>query len=187
MIENLLSNGLQALVPLLIAVGLSQPGQADAQRSFTPEFNARVIHVDDGDTLVAMRADGQKTKVRLANIDAPESDHGRCRPGQPFAEKSTQALKRLVHGKTVAFVCSTLDQYERHICDVHIAETTANRELARQGLAWANRARPSYLRDERVAEAEREAQANARGLWSAPGAVAPWQWRRQEWSKACPG
>lgn len=187
MIENLLSTGLQSLLTLLVAAGMSQPGQAEAQRTFTPEFTARVIHVDDGDTLVAMRADGQKTKVRLANIDAPETDHGRCKPGQPFAEKSSQALKRLVHGKTVDFVCSTLDQYERHICDVRVGETTANRELARQGMAWANRARPAYLRDHGVADAEREARAGGRGLWNDPGAVAPWQWRREEWNKSCQG
>lgn len=187
MIENLLSNGLQTLLTLVVAAGMSQPGQADAQRTFTPEFSARVIHVDDGDTLVALRADGQKTTVRLANIDAPETDHGRCRPGQPFSEKSSQALKRLAHGKTAEFVCTTLDQYDRHICDVRLGDTTANRELVRQGLAWANRARPSYLRDAGVVEAEREAQAARRGVWSDPASVAPWQWRREEWSKACKG
>ena len=44
--------------------------------------DVKVIHVDDGDTLVVLTPDRQKLKVRLANIDAPESSHGRCRPGQ---------------------------------------------------------------------------------------------------------
>lgn len=187
MIKSIVLTGIQLIPMLLVAANLFLPGQVMAQRNFTSEFTARVIHVDDGDTLVAMPSDGQRVKVRLANIDAPEADHGRCKPGQPFSEKSTQALKRLVHGKTLTFTCSTLDKYERHICDVRIGETTANRELARQGMAWANRARPSYLRDHGVADAERDARGAGRGLWSFPGSVAPWKWRREEWKRSCKG
>jgi endonuclease YncB( thermonuclease family) len=185
MVKNQLPKSLRALMVLVVAAAMAKHGVANGQRVLTPEFSARVIHVNDGDTLVALRANGQKIKVRLANIDAPETDHGRCRPGQPFSEKSSQALKRLVHGKTTEFVCSTLDQYDRHICDVVLNNTTANRELVRQGLAWANRARPSYLRDSGVVDAEREAQVARRGLWTDPASIAPWQWRREEWRKAC--
>lgn len=185
--ENIFNSALQALLPLLVAIGVTAPGVANAQRTFTPEFTALVVHVDDGDTLVALRADGQKTKVRLANIDAPEKEHGRCKPGQPFSEKATQALKMLVHGKTVDFVCSTLDQYDRHICDVQTGATTANRELVRQGVAWANRARPSYLRDQEVVEAEEQAKAAGKGIWSDPRSVEPWTWRREVWTKTCQG
>ena len=187
MFKSIVLTGIQSLLMLFIAASMFLPGQVMAQRSFTSEFIARVIHVDDGDTLVAMPSNGQKVKVRLANVDAPEADHGRCKPGQPFAEKSTQTLKRLVHGNTVKFTCSTLDRYDRHICDVRIGETTASRELARQGMAWANRARPSYLRDDGVADAERDARSAGRGLWAVSGAVAPWQWRREEWNRSCKG
>jgi micrococcal nuclease len=186
MARNQLLKSFRALMVLVVAAAMAH-GVANAQRVLTPAFTALVIHVDDGDTLVALRADGQKIKVRLANIDAPETDHGRCRPGQPFSQKSSMALKNLVHGKMAEFTCTTLDQYDRHICDVGLNNTTANRELVRQGLAWANRARPSYLRDAGVVDAEREAQVARRGLWSDPASVAPWQWRRQEWNKACRG
>lgn len=186
MLESLLTNGLQLALQVIATLVLLVPSQASAQRMFTPEFTARVVHVDDGDTVVAMLADGQKTKVRLANIDAPEAGHGRCRPGQPFAEKSTQALKSLVHGQQVRFVCTTLDHYDRHICDVHVEGTTANREMARMGMAWANRARAAYLKDQEVAEAERQARAAGRGIWGDPRSVEPWTWRRQAWGQ-CTG
>lgn len=185
--EYIINTALQALLPLLIAAGVTAPGVASAQRTFTPEFTALVVHVDDGDTLVALRADGQKTKVRLANIDAPEKEHGRCKPGQPFSEKSSLALKQLVQGKTVSFACTTLDRFDRHICDVQTGSTTANRELVRQGLAWANRSQPSYLRDQEVVEAEMQAKSSNRGIWSDPRSVEPWIWRREAWNKTCQG
>lgn len=186
MLTNQLSRGLPMTLWLIAALGLATPAQTMAQRTFSPEFTARVIHVDDGDTVVAMTPDGQKTKVRLANVDAPEADHGRCRPGQPFSAKSTQTLKSLVHGQQVRFVCSTLDRYDRHICDLHIDRTTANREIVRLGMAWANRAQPSYLRDLEVAQAERQARAAGRGLWQDPQSVEPWTWRREVWGQ-CSG
>lgn len=183
--EHLINYALQAALALVTAGAVTAPSEANAQRTFTPEFNAKVVHVDDGDTVVALHADGTKTKVRLANIDAPESDHGKCRPGQPFAAKSGAALKTLVLGKQVEFRCSTLDHYDRSVCDLHIDNTTANREVVRQGLAWANRARPSYLRDPQVIEAEKQAQAERRGLWSESQPVPPWMWRREAWSRTC--
>lgn len=185
MIETIVVAALYAFKALALLLGMGAHGQSETHKPYTPEFTARVIHVDDGDTLIALRSDGQKTKVRLANIDAPEIDHGRCRPGQPFAEKSTQALKELAHGKDAAFICTTLDQYERHICDVQVNSKSVNRELARQGLAWANRARPTYLRDISILEAERDAAAARRGLWSETSPMEPWAWRRDVWGKGC--
>lgn len=157
-----------------------------APRTFMPAFEAKVIYVDDGDTVAVRGPDGQKLKVRLANIDAPESSHGRCKPGQPFSQASTQALKKLVLGKTIAFECSTLDRYDRHVCDLHLPDQdTANVQIVAMGLAWANRANPSYLRDRRVAHVEVEAQRARVGLWSDPDSTPPWTWRREVWANAC--
>ena len=51
--------------------------------------------MDDGDTVTVLRADRSQSKVRLANIDAPETSHGRCKPGQPYSSQSTQLLAML--------------------------------------------------------------------------------------------
>ncbi len=170
------------LLVAVLAFGLASLAGA---RDITPEFDARVIHVDDGDTLVALRLDGQKSKIRLANIDAPETSHGRCRPGQPWSEKAAGELARLVKGRTVRFTCHTLDRYDRAVCDVLVDGTTASRELARRGVVWANRASPGYLRDREVGAAEAQARAARQGLWADPNAIPPWEWRRTAWQSSC--
>lgn len=168
------------------AIGLMGANAYAASRTFTPAFEAKVVYVDDGDTVAVRGPDGQKLKVRLANIDAPETSHGRCKPGQPFSQASTQALKKLVLGKTIAFKCSTLDHYERHVCDLHLqGQDTANVQIAAMGLAWANRANPSYLRDQRVAQVEEQARRARVGLWADPASSPPWEWRREVWGNAC--
>ena len=175
------------LVLVLAAALLPAHHAVSAPNTIDPEFVAKVIHVDDGDTVVALKSDMTRVKVRLANIDAPEVSHGSCRPGQPWSAQATSALKQLVHGRTVLFSCSTLDRYGRSVCDLHMGEDrrspTANREITRMGLAWANRSNPAYLRDSEVAVAESQAQDSRLGLWSAPGAIAPWEWRKTAWKQ----
>ncbi len=166
-----------------LAVGTTGEASA-AGRSLAPEFQAKVVYVDDGDTVVALLPDHSQTTVRLANIDAPEASHGHCRPGQPWSAQSTQMLKTLVLGKTITFRCHDVDRYDRQVCDLDAGQAeTANIQLVRAGLAWANRANPRYLRDRAVATAEDLARANQRGLWSQPGQTPPWVWRQTEWKQ----
>lgn len=169
----------------LTAASLWQAAAA-APATLDREFSARVIHVDDGDTVVALKPDQTRVTIRLANIDAPETSHGRCKPGQPWSAHATSALKQMVHGHTIRFTCSTLDRYDRSVCDLHLlgGRTTANRELVRMGLAWANRSHPSYLRDAEVAVAEAQARQLRAGIWSDANAVAPWQWRKIAWMQS---
>lgn len=176
---------IELVVIALVTATSILPLPARAQRTFTPSFEAKVVHVDDGDTVVARLDSGVNIKVRLANIDAPEENHGGCRPGQPYASASTASLKRMVLGKTIHFDCSTLDRYDRHVCDLQTGATTANIQLVSQGLAWANRANPSYLRDQRVAQAEADAMRLKQGLWASGEPVAPWEWRHTVWTEAC--
>ena len=48
-------------------------------------------------------------------------------------------------------------------------------ELVKAGLAWHYK---QYSKDPVLAEAEVEARRGKAGLWSMPGAVPPWEWRR---------
>lgn len=163
-------------------IALTLVGVALCARAQPSSFTGKVIHVNDGDTVVALDSSMQKIKVRLANIDAPESGHGTCRPGQPWSSQSTAFVSRLLKGRTVQFQCSQLDRYQRSICDVLVDGTTANRAVVAAGLAWANRAHPSYLKDPGVAQAERDAASAKRGLWQDPAALAPWEWRKTVWN-----
>jgi endonuclease YncB( thermonuclease family) len=51
-------------------------------------YEGKVVGVSDGDILTVL-VSGHQTKVRLAEIDAPEK-------GQPFGERSKQSLSDLV-------------------------------------------------------------------------------------------
>lgn len=170
---------------LLAAVVVGTPA-AFAQRELAPDFEAKVIHVEDGDTVTVLDGGNRSLKVRLGSIDAPETAHGRCKPAQPWSAQSARVLGELVKGKTVRFTCYDVDRYDRQVCDLHVGNTTANRVLVAHGLAWANRsAGKRYLRDPGVADAERQAEAQKAGLWRDKEPVAPWEWRRTVWRNTC--
>ena len=52
-------------------------------------LTGRVVGIHDGDTLTLLDAQKRQTKVRLAEIDTPEST-------QPYGSRSKQALSDLV-------------------------------------------------------------------------------------------
>ncbi|TSH88884.1 nuclease [Verticiella sediminum] len=145
-------------------------------------LRGRVVRVTDGDTL-RLQGDGRRPyTVRLASIDAPETQ-AKDRRGQPYAQASRRALEALVGGRDVQAECYEIDTYGRDVCDIRLQDAgTANQAMARAGMAWANRQFGGrYLRDPAVAEAEAEARAARRGLWAEPDAVAPWVWRQRCW------
>ncbi|MFZ1326870.1 MAG: thermonuclease family protein [Candidatus Contendobacter sp.] len=66
------------------------------------ELIGQVVGVTDGDTLTLLVPEGtsyRQAKVRLAEIDAPES-------GQPYGQKAKQALSDLAYGKTAQIAVS---------------------------------------------------------------------------------
>jgi endonuclease YncB( thermonuclease family) len=149
-------------------------------------LTGKVVRVSDGDT-INLLVDNKQERIRLASIDAPETAHGSNQPGQPFGEASRKNLAQHVAGKTLTVVCFEKDRYERHICDIPVGGTTANRLQVEQGMAWANQqAKGKYLRDRSLLTLENAAKQKKVGLWSEPGAVAPWVWRVQCWkNKQC--
>ncbi len=172
---------MQWLVPALVALALNlltQPSWASSK-----SFRALVVSVSDGDTVTAL-INNSTLRVRLANIDAPESGHGRCRPSQPWSTQSKNYLTNLVKQRLATFNCTDVDRYGRHICDIDLDGLSINREMVRNGLAWANRAHPRYLRDPQVALAELQAQSSQAGLWQDRSAVEPWLWRKFHWNTA---
>lgn len=166
---------IRVLCALAFGVALSV---AHAKSEPKWEFSARVSFVDDGDTVWARKDSGERIKVRLANVDAPETGHTPCKKGQPWGDQSSEALKKLVMGKWVNFQCFEKDRFHRSVCDIQIGDTTVARELASRGMAWANRADPRYLRDPVVGRLEREARASKVGLWASESPIPPWEWRK---------
>jgi len=180
------NRALAALLATALVQGL--PALAAAPVTVPPQLTAKIIHVDDGDTVVALTANHDRLRIRLASIDAPETGHGNCRPGQPWSTQAKNRLAALVLGKTVPLHCYDTDHYGRAVCDVLVPGGTANHTLVAEGLAWANQAAGKrYVRDTEVVRTEGAARAARAGLWQDGGATAPWIWRRTEWMGPQPG
>jgi endonuclease YncB( thermonuclease family) len=136
------------------------------------EITGRVVGIADGDTLTVLDAARQQTRVRLAEIDAPESH-------QPYGSRAKQALSDLAFGKSVRVVVQDTDRYGRTVGRIYAEFVDVNAEMVRQGAAWVYR---QYNRDTSLLRLEQEARDARRGLWALPEAerTPPWEWRAAE-------
>ncbi len=132
-------------------------------------LTGRVVGVTDGDTIKLLVDGRSEYKVRLGEIDAPES-------GQPFGQKSKRMLSDLVFNRTVSVRVTDVDRYGRSVGVIRAGRVNINAEMVKRGGAWAYR---RYLSDQRYLLWEREAQQARRGLWNlqADQIMAPWEWR----------
>ena len=135
-----------------------------------PEFE--VISVYDGDT-ITVDHQGMPIRVRLAGIDAPESDQ----PGGPRAQFYLEACA----GDDVVVNVIDIDQYGRQVAFVYShadSVESCNTSLVRAGLAYAY-----YNPTFEIMEAEAEAREAGYGVWSDPDAIVPSEWRKQQRSE----
>ena len=177
---------LALVVGLLVALVIGWQSAAKPPAAATKvshSLSGKVVQVSDGDT-INIRTDTETIRIRLASIDAPETSHGSDQPGQPFGEASRKFLAGLVAGKNIQAQCFEKDRFGRHICDILVDDTTANRLSVKNGMSWANQqGKGKYLRDPSLPELEKQARAAKLGLWAEPGAVAPWVWRHDCWKE----
>ncbi len=172
---------MRRLISILLIAASSVAGiHSIARPSPAAADEVRVTRVLDGDTVVV---ENWEQRVRLANIDAPEMSHGYAKPGQPYSVQSTKWLERELQGKVVKVKCVDQDRYGRKVCDFFREGQHVNKELVRAGLAWANTAQARYLRDRSVLDAQQEARASRRGLWSEAKPIEPWNWRHECWER----
>ena len=150
---------------LAACLALSSTAAAPVQ----PTLTGRVVAVTDGDTLTLLTPDKIQHKVRLDQIDAPES-------GQPWGRNAKRLLSDRVFDKTVTVRSSGRDRYGRTLGRVSADGADVNAALVREGGAWAYR---QYLTDRRMIALEQDARAAGRGLWALPAAetTPPWAWR----------
>lgn len=134
-----------------------------------------VIVVIDGDT-VLFKPDhyspGSRAflTVRLADIDAPESD-------QPHGEAATEALKERVLKRRAQLETVTTDAYGRKLGRLTVDAQSVSAELVRRGLAWV-----STRGGDRngLLALQHEARRAQRGLWQDAAPTPPWVWRREQ-------
>lgn len=152
-----------------------------APLALADQVPCRVVGVSDGDTLTCLTSASRQVKVRLAEIDAPESR-------QPYGSRAKQALSELAFGKQVVLQVQDTDRYGRSVARVLVGGADVNAELVRQGAAWVYR---QYNRDRSLIALEKQARAAKRGLWALPESerMAPWEWRKagSEQRQARPG
>jgi len=177
-----------AMAALVVSAAL--PGTA-AARNWNPfsaesaykfSLTGKVVHVADGDTFTLL-VEGERQRIRMASIDAPEITKGPDRPGQPMAQVSRRTLSDLIAGRTLTLQCFEKDRYGRNICDVPLPDgPTANRQMVAKGMAWVNmEGRGKFMRDRALPELEQKAKQERLGIWRDATPIPPWVWRYDCW------
>jgi endonuclease YncB( thermonuclease family) len=82
-----------------------------------------LVGVQDGDTLTLLTESKQQVKVRLAEIDTPESR-------QPYGTRAKQALADLAFGKQARVVVQDTDKHGRTVGRVYVGATDVNGVLS---------------------------------------------------------
>ena len=143
---------------LILTLFLSEQNQS---------FNAKVIGVKDGDTIVVLTQDNTQVTIRFEGIDCPEAK-------QAFGNRAKQATVDLCFQKYVHIIQTGSDRYKRILAKVFVDEIYINKELIRIGMAWHFK---EYNADEELAKMEIDARNRKVGLWSQPNPEAPWNFR----------
>lgn len=139
--------------------------------SVTPATVTRVI---DGDTF-EVKVNGQKRKIRLYGIDAPELR-------QPYGQEAKRYLTSFLLNREVLIEDMGTDKYGREtaIASIKMGKSTilVNEELLRNGFAWHMTffdKSTHCLAWEVIAQ---EAQRDKIGLWADPNPVKPFEYRK---------
>ncbi|MCK9635993.1 MAG: thermonuclease family protein [Methylobacter tundripaludum] len=149
---------MKKLIPLLLLLPLV---------AFAAEWSGTVVGISDGDTLTVLNVQKTQVKIRLAEIDAPESK-------QAFGTQSKQSLSDICFKKTVVVDDHGTDKYKRTLGRLHCDGVDANAEQVRRGMAWAYR---QYLTDQSIADLEESAKSAGVGLWADENPTPPWEFR----------
>lgn len=134
-------------------------------------WQARVVAVSDGDTItVEPLTGGQRAKIRLHGIDAPERK-------QPSGESARAFVFDVALYKVVEIEEKGWDRYGRLVAVIWLPNGENLQEfLLKSGYAWVW---ARYCRNcQEWEKLQAEAQENGRGLWVNPDPIPPWEWRR---------
>lgn len=162
---------------------LSIASMATAGNSVASKHEYQVVHVIDGDTLVA--SDGNVSfHVRIAAMDAPEKT-------QAYGKVAKIRMQELVNGKTITIepVEKGYDRYGRVLGKVMVEGKDPALILVQEGLATyyrptcrdypADKQKYNYDITPYLA-AEEEARKLKKNIWSDSNGVLPCKWRRLE-------
>ncbi|WP_126304061.1 thermonuclease family protein [Neisseria animaloris] len=148
------------------------------QGNAAQNYSGRVIAVSDGDTVRVVDSNGNKHKIRLAYIDAPELQ-------QAHGTASRDALRETLQGKNVEVTVFETDQYKREVAQVHLKNgQDVNLAQLQQGHAWhyvsIAKRKQNAFDYAAYAYAEANARQDSRGLWRNRNPQAPWDYRKAQ-------
>ncbi len=116
----------------------------------------QAIGVSDGGTFTLLRDSRSQVRIRLAEIDAPESGH-------PWVNESRVALHSLVHGKDVHVEVQSVARSGSVTGRAFTEDADVSAEMVWLGHAWVDRRR---VRDRSFFALEEDARRHRRGLWA---------------------
>ncbi|MCW4466230.1 thermonuclease family protein [Glutamicibacter sp. MNS18] len=127
-----------------------------------------IVKVIDGDT-VDMRIAGEMTRVRLLNIDTPETVHPNMEVECLGPEASNYLKSLLSPGDKVKleYDIERTDRYGRTLAGVYKDDSLVNADIAAAGLGIAVKYEPNTRFYPEVLAAEQGAHGNAFGLFNA--------------------
>lgn len=135
------------------------------------QTSGKVIKISDGDTITLLLKGNEQKKLRLAEVDCPES-------GQPFGKNAKQFTSAQVFGKTVKFIETNKDRYGRSVAKVYYDNVKyLSKELIKAGMGWWYF---SYSKDASLRQLQQNAQRTKVGLWQDVHAMAPWEYRKMK-------
>lgn len=148
----------------------TEQNQRDTVNDTLVEFTGKVTGIKDGDTFEVLR-DGEPEKIRLVDIDSPES-------AQPFGKAAKKYASDLCFGKTVRVLPKKRrDRYGRILATIFVDDTVdVNAQMITGGYAW----RYKYSKKKTYGALEKQAREQNTGLWADDNAVDPWQWRKDK-------
>ena len=137
---------------------------------FAATVTGKVTKVLDGDTIDILVADALPTRIRFAQIDAPEKS-------QEFGLEAKQTLSDLVLDKVVSVDFESRDRYGRVIGLVKVNDVEVNLLMVQVGLAWVYL---EFSHDEKYVAAETSAKQKRLGLWKSESPMPPWMYRQMK-------
>lgn len=151
----------------------SQPGgKASAQ-----QVTGTVIRVADGDTVTMRSEQGEKLRVRLLGIDAPEIAHGKGQADQCGGPQAASALRDFALQRQAVLLADPLadaqDRYGRRLGYLSVQGADAAEHLLQSGLVgvWRPKGAPEPSRWPEYQRMAKQAQRADAGSWKTCGAL----------------
>lgn len=157
--------------------GLEGQSGKNSNKTITKKsYRGKITRISDGDTIHVTDDDGQKHKIRMAHIDAPELK-------QAYGTRSRDHLASVAERAKVRVKVFDIDRYGREVAQVFVGKTDLNLKQIQEGAAWHYE---SYAKKQQnklafaeYSASQKQAKRNRKGLWREKNPQAPWDWRKQ--------